>query len=79
MHRASAQQTKTHHGFYFTLLTSLPLLEVRADAPTFFVFWSIVPRATRHVNSYFTIFFTFFGYSGHNSGHNKAVPTTGNH
>ena len=56
----------------------MPLLEVRADAPTFFVFWSIVPYHFGCVNNYlhlFLVIFThiFLSHGHHNSTRHRAT------
>ena len=75
MHTASAQQTKNPlRPFDNSLLTSLPLLEVRADAPTFFVFSSIVPQLLGLVNNYLYLFLVILTHILLPTGHNKLTP-----
>ena len=75
MHTASAQQTKNPlRPFDNSLLTSLPLLEVRADAPTFFVFWSIVPQGIGFVNKNFSIFLVILTHIFPCRSHNRTMP-----
>ena len=82
MHTASAQQTKNPlRPLKLSLLTSLPLLEVRADAPTFFVFWSIVPQDFGSVNNFLHLFLVIFThippFSGHHNSTRKRATTKG--
>jgi hypothetical protein len=79
MHTASAQQTKNPlRLFDNSLLTSLPLLEVRADAPTFFVFWSIVPQGFALVNNYFNKFLVILTHILPPAGQNMLTSPRGN-